>query len=218
MVKVIIFDFWGTLIENGVQPSPSKQVLHYLRLRVPFSGFIGTFEQAFMTKQHNSLREGFDEVTRAFDKHIPDFVYDKLVGMWNKFSILSHPFEDTLPALDDLSKDYKLVILTNTDNFSFHQVLDKYELEKYFAKVYLSCDTGLLKSDVGSYQQILADLDVDATDCLMVGDSPQSDLESAKAAGIPAVLIDRREWAENIPKVKSLTELREYIATLENVE
>lgn len=212
MTKLIIFDFWGTLIENGVRPSPSKQIRYYLRLRQPFSEFITTFEEAFMTKKYNSLKEGFEAVATAFDKRIPDFVYDKMVGMWNKFSILSHPYEDTLSSLEDLKKDYKLVILSNTDAFSLRQVIDKFDLEKYFDKIYLSCETGMLKNNSDSYKQIMNDFKVKEEDCLMVGDSPQSDLLSAKAAGVPAVLIDRRDWSEDYEKIGSLTELREFIA------
>ena len=211
MTKLIIFDFWGTLIENGVRPSPAKQVKYYLRLRMSFGEFITIFEQAFMTKKYETLREGFEAVVEAFDKRIPDFVYDKLVGMWNKFAILSHPYEETIEALEDLKKDYKLVILSNTDAFSLRQVLDKYDLEKYFDKVYLSCETGMLKSNTESYQQILQDFDVTEEDCLMVGDSPHSDLDSAAEAGVPAVLIDRRDWSEEPEKIGTLTELRDYI-------
>lgn len=211
MTKVIIFDFWGTLIENGVRPSPSKQVRYFLRLREPFSQFIHTFEASFMTKKFETLDEGFHAVTDAFNKRIPDFVYDKLVGMWNKFTILSKPFDDVIPALEDLKKDYKLVILSNTDAFSLPQVMEKYDLNKYFDKVYASYETGKLKVNPDSYKQIFEDFDVTAADCLMVGDSPQSDLESANVAGVPAVLIDRRGWAEDYEKIGSLSELRDYL-------
>ena len=211
MTKLIIFDFWGTLIENGVKPSPSKQVRYFLRLRMPFSEFVVRFEKAFMTKKFDSLKEGFQEVTDAFDKRVPDFVYEKLVGMWNKFSILSKPFDDTIEALEDLKKDYKLALLSNTDNFSLRQVMDKYDLEKYFDHIFLSCETGILKSDPESYRRVLEDMGVDAKDALMVGDSPQSDLVSAEKAGVPAVLVDRRGWSEDYPKVSSLKGLREHI-------
>ncbi len=32
MVKLIIFDFWGTLVENGIFPSPVRQVKYILRI------------------------------------------------------------------------------------------------------------------------------------------------------------------------------------------
>ncbi|MBD3209566.1 HAD family hydrolase [Candidatus Woesearchaeota archaeon] len=211
VTKLIIFDFWGTLIENGVRPSPSKQVRYFLRVKEPFSEFVVKFEEAFMTKKFDNLNQGFEAVVEAFDKRIPDFVYDKLVGMWNKFSILSHPYDETVAALEDLKKDYKLVVLSNTDNFSLRQVLDKFDLEKHFDKIYLSCETGKLKSNPDSYKQILDDFEAKPEECLMVGDSPQSDLASAEAAGVPAVLIDRRDWSDIEEKISDLQELRSFI-------
>lgn len=214
MTKVIIFDFWGTLIENGIRPSPSKQIRYFLRVNMPFSEFITPFEEAFMTRKFDSLQEGFVAVAKHFDKHIPDFVYDKMVGMWNKFSILSRPFVDTIEALEDLKKDYKLVLLANTDNFSLRQVMDKYNLEQYFDKIYLSCETGLLKGNVESYNAILKDFDCSSDEAVMIGDSMQSDIESSSAAGVPAILVDRREWSDFSPKVDSLLDIRKALETL----
>ena len=211
MTKVLIFDFWGTLIENGVRPSPSKQIRHFLRVNIPFNEFITTFEHAFMTKKFDNLKQGFEAVTTAFNKRVPDFVYDKMVGMWNKFSILSHPYEDTIEALEDLQKDYKLVLLSNTDNFSLRQVMDKYDLEKYFAKTYLSCETGKLKSNPEAFKEVLDEFKVKPEEALMIGDSPQSDIKGAEAANVPAILIDRRGWSVDMPKIESLKDIREHI-------
>lgn len=211
--KAILFDFWGTLIENGVRPSPSKQVQYFLRLRMPFGAFVTRFEDVFMTKQYESLREGFEAVTADFKKRVPEFVYDKMVGMWNKFSILSKPFPETAEVLEDLKKDYQLILLSNSDNFSLRQVMDKFDLEKYFDKIYISCETGKLKHNPESYKQVLEENNLTPEDVLMVGDSPASDIKSAEVAGVPAVLIDRRGWCEdeNMPKISDLTQLRGFI-------
>src|SRR4030067_2345339 len=123
MVKAIFFDFWGTLIENGIHPSPARQVKYFLRLDIPFSDFIVKFEDVFMTKKFDDLNQAFHEVSEAFDKRVPDFVYEKLVGMWNKFSILSKPFPETIAVLEKLKKKHKLVVLSNSDHASINQVL-----------------------------------------------------------------------------------------------
>ncbi|MBR9702699.1 HAD family hydrolase [Candidatus Woesearchaeota archaeon] len=211
--KLLIFDFWGTLVENGVRPSPAKQIRYFLRTKVPFSEFITTFEHVFMTKKFETLKEGFEEVVDAFGLKVPDFVYDKMVGMWNKFTILSKPYDDVEEALKELKKDYKIVLLSNTDNFSLPQVMDKFDFAKQFDKVYLSCDTGLLKSNVESFEKVLKDMKVKAEEALMIGDSPQSDIKGAEAAGVPALLIDRRGWCEDeeIKKITNLTELKDFI-------
>ncbi len=221
-IKLIIFDFWGTIVENGVRPSPSKQVRYFLRVRAPFSEFVTTFESVFMTRKYDNLRQGFEEVTRAFNKRIPEFVYDKLVGMWNKFAILSKPFDDVIPTLEELKKDYKLVLLSNTDNFSLQQVMDKFDLAKYFDKIYLSCETGYLKHNPESFKMIFKDFNIKPEEALMVGDSPQSDLKSAEAAGVRAVLIDRKGWSKDKEgiqnKIHSLKDLRKFIESIDSNE
>ena len=40
MVKAIFFDFWGTVVENGVFPSPVKQARFLLGLEIEFSDYI----------------------------------------------------------------------------------------------------------------------------------------------------------------------------------
>ena len=48
MVKLIIFDFWGTLVSQGIY-SPVKQVKFILGIEEDFSSYITQFEESFMT-------------------------------------------------------------------------------------------------------------------------------------------------------------------------
>lgn len=211
MTKVLFFDFWGTLAENGVR-SPVKQVKWILRLRdMNFSDYIVTFEDAFMTKKFQSLKEGFDHVLSAFDLKVPTFVVEKLIGMWNKNAILASIYDDVVPALEELKKDYKLVLIANTDPFSISSVVEKHGLQQYFDEIVYSCDTGKLKSDPSSFTDVLEKLDIDKEDAVMIGDSLESDVKSAEAAGIKAVLIDRRDRMEHDPKIGSLDQLKDIL-------
>ncbi|MFT4261351.1 MAG: HAD family hydrolase [Candidatus Woesearchaeota archaeon] len=208
-MKLLIFDVWGTIIETGVRPSPSKQVKYFLRSRDDFSEFVQRFEEVFMTKEYDSLKEGFEDVVDHMGLRIPDFVYDKLIGMWNKNSILSKEYEDTFESLEELKKDYKLVLLANIDKFSWEQLQQKFELEKYFDKVYLSFETGNLKSDEVTIKGILKDFKVTKKDACLIGDSLESDMKAAEQAGIKGLLIDRNDRREFSPKIKSLKEIKE---------
>lgn len=208
MVKAIIFDLWGTLVENGVQPSPSKQVKYFLRVQEQFSEFITTFEESFMTKEYESLKAGFEQVVFDFNIRIPDFVYEKLVGMWNKNAILSKMYEEVEETLKELKKKkVKLFLLTNIDKFAFDQVEQKYGLSKMFTKMYPSFQTGLLKSNKKSYELVLKENKLKPEDVLIVGDCLNSDIAAADNAGLKGVLIDRRESREYETKISSLKEL-----------
>lgn len=210
MVKAIIFDIWGTLIETGVHPSPSKQVKYFLRDRRHFSEFIINFEEVFLTKEFDSLKEGFEEVVDEFKLNIPEFVYDKLIGMWNKNNILAKEYEETFMALEALKKNgYKLFVLANLDKFSHEQLEQKFELSKYFDKMYLSYQTGFLKSNEDSFKQILKENKLKKEDVVMIGDSIASDIKGAENAGVKAILVDRRDSREFDPKILNLTQIEE---------
>ena len=207
MTKVIILDFWGTIIEQGVR-SPLKQVQQILRIDMPFSEFVVRFEQVFFTEVFPDLRSGFEAVLREFGVKAPPFVIEKLIGMWNKNRLLAQPFPDTISTLEDLSKDYKLVILSNTDGFSVPSVLEKFHIEKHFSYVYLSFKEGMLKMDPESFRKIFTELSVTAEDCVMIGDSLESDMKGAELAGVRGILLDRRGTRDYPEKISSLSEIR----------
>ncbi len=213
MIKAVIFDLWGTLVENGVNPSPSKQVRYFLRTRVQFSEFITTFEDTFMTKDYDSLQKAFEAVVNDFNLKVPSFVYDKMIGMWNKNAILSKMYEDVEPGIKALKeKGIKVILLANTDKFSYEQVSSKFNFNELFDAQYISYQTGLLKVNPDSYKQILKDLKLKANEVLMVGDSVDSDMKSAEAAGIKGILMDRRQTrVEYENNIKSLEELEPFL-------
>ena len=208
MTKAILFDLWGTIVENGVYPSPVKQVKSMLRLRIRFVEFIKVFEDVFMTQKHENLSDGFRAVVTAFNVKTPDFVIDNMVGMWNKNSLLAKPFPEALETLDRLrGEGYKLGLITNTDPFSANQVIDKFELRDMFDVVMLSCEEGMLKTDEGFFSKALERLGTTAEETAMVGDSIESDVKAAQNAGVRAILIDRNGRREYDDKIASLDQL-----------
>jgi len=207
MAKAIIFDFWGTIVENGIFPSPTKQVKYILRLDMPYSPFVMRFEKHFMLKKYNDLFEGFTEVCNAFSLESDQIVLEKLVGMWNKNKLLAKLYPETTEVLEDLKKDYKLVLISNCDS-SIEQVLEKYNLKSYFDVVYLSYEKGKLKTDKGVFEEIAKSLKMKPTDLIMVGDSMDTDIKPAEEAGVKAILIDRRGRMEYKNKIASLSELK----------
>jgi FMN phosphatase YigB (HAD superfamily) len=213
-IKAIFFDFWGTLVENGVK-SPVKQVKWFLRLNdMDFSEYIVKFEDVFMTKKYDDLKQGFEAVLKKFELNPPPFVTEKLIGMWNKNTILASIYDETTEVLTSLKEDYKLILISNTDVSSIKSVLDRCNLTELFDEIVLSCDTGKLKSDKSSFRDVLKKLKIKKTEAVMVGDSLESDVKSAENAGIKAILIDRQDRREYDPKIHDLTELKERIESL----
>ena len=90
-------------------------------------------------------------------------------------------------------------------------MLEKYGLNQYFDIVVLSYESGLLKSDPKMFELALKKLKVKKSEAVMVGDSIESDIRGAQAAGIRAILIDRRGVREYEDKISSLKELKDVL-------
>lgn len=210
--KVIIFDLWGTLLENGIFPSPSRQTKKIMGLfDMPFQQYIESFEKAFMTKNFENLKQAFDNVFYEMNVDpVPHNREEKLIGLWNKNKLFVKPYEDTIEVLSNLKKKYKIVLLTNSP-FYTKEIIEKFKMNDLFDKIYFSCETGLLKSNPKSFEMVLDDFKVKPSECLMIGDSIESDMEGAKMLGIPGILIDRREKREYERKAKSLTIMKEMV-------
>jgi len=204
MVHAIIFDLQGTLIENGIHPSPIKQVKNILRINEDFHEYVVRFEKIFMTRKHENLTEAFKAVAKEFGVNPPEFVYEKLVGLWNKNKLLSTLFQETLDVLDSL-KSHKLILVANIDCFS-KEVIEKFNLEEYFEKIYLSFEQGKLKNEI--YNDIASEFD---NDIVIVGDSIESDMKPAELIGVKSILVDRNSRMEYPNKISDLYGLKELI-------
>lgn len=206
MTKAILFDFWGTLVEQGVR-SPVKQVQEILQLELPFSEYVVRLEHVMMTRKFDELREAFIEVGREFELELSEEQLEELVGMWNKSWLLAEPYPEVEETLKELRKNYLLILVSNTDCFSVQKVMEKFKLGQLFDKTFFSYEMGLIKTDKQFFTHVLSQCGLQIDDCLMVGDSIQSDIIPAKRLGIKAVLIDRRQSRDFSPKIKDLAEL-----------
>ncbi|HHE36191.1 MAG TPA: HAD family hydrolase [Candidatus Woesearchaeota archaeon] len=211
MIKGVIFDFWGTLVENGIFPSPVRQAKYILRLRIPFHEFIIKFEKAMMTKPYKDLNEAFRAVCEEFHLEPSPFLIERLVGMWNKNELLAKPFLETMSVLDYLKEKKMMIGLISNTPPTITRIIDKFNLNKYFDTTLFSYDAGLLKTDPEMFKRLLRELKLEPEEALMIGDSIPTDIHGARAAGIRAVLLDRRNRRDFSPKIINLKELKDLI-------
>ena len=212
MIKAVIFDFWGTLADNGIR-SPLRQTYKMLGLyRYEFPEFVQRLEKVFMTKKFETLDEAFREICRTFNINCRADLLDRWIGMWNKNWMLAKLYGDSLEGLQRLKdKGLKIGLISNTDNFSIEKVLDKFELKKLFDAVVLSFDCGFVKNDSEMFDLICEKLNVNKDEVLMVGDSPETDIKGAENAGIKAVLIDRQDRRAIENKIINLSDIENYL-------
>ena len=129
-----------------------------------------------------------------------DSAYDCAVAMTNAWEHAEHfeLYEDALPVLEALREQgLKLGLVSNTgrnlDEFVAHHRLD-------VDAAIGSGKFGRTKPHPTIFRAVLERLAVEPADAAMVGDSPEDDVEGARAAGIEAAfLLDREDRYPEIP-------------------
>ncbi len=211
MKKAVLFDFWGTLVQQGAY-SPLKQTYKFMRPRMMFGDFVEKFERVAMTKPYDNQALMFKDAFEAFGLRAPDWVIEKLIGVWNKNKLLSKLYPDTIQALEMLkSKGIKIAIVSNTPKLSVDGLLEKFGFDRLFDTVCFSYETGFLKTDTEMFDIVLGNLGVSKEDAIMVGDSIETDIAGAEKAGVMAVLIDRKGTRDYVNKIRSLVEIEKFL-------
>lgn len=127
-------------------------------------------------------------------------------------------YPDTIPALERLAAaGYRIGIVSNlpwgVPSELWRGELDRHGVEPYVDFALFCTDIGHRKPSPKIFRAALDRLGVAPGETLFVGDEPVWDVEGAERAGIPAVLMDRRDRhaAHAGTRVRSLGELLERI-------
>jgi putative hydrolase of the HAD superfamily len=117
-------------------------------------------------------------------------------------------YDDVLPALDGLRRDgMRLLVVSNWD-CSLGRVLERCGLADHLDGAVSSAEAGSRKPDPGIFATALELAGCEPSEALHVGDTSEEDVAGARAAGIPALLIDRDGGNGDI---SSLTEIEEHL-------
>jgi putative hydrolase of the HAD superfamily len=102
-------------------------------------------------------------------------------------------YPDVIPALDALAaRGMPLAVVSNWDSY-LPRLLELRGLSRYFQTVSVSALEETGKPDAEIFRRTCARMAVGAADALHVGDSLRDDFEGARAAGLQAVLLDRKD-------------------------
>jgi putative hydrolase of the HAD superfamily len=209
VTRAVFLDALGTLIE--LEPPWLS-----LRPRVPSEVSDERLQEAMrmeMAYYRDHAHEGRDDasladlrdrcaalVSQQLDVEI---TADQLVA-----SIRFASFADAAPALRDLrAVGSRLVCVSNWD-CSLRSVLDRVGLGELIDGAVSSADAGHRKPDPAIFRKALELAGVGPDQALHVGDTPDEDVEGARAAGIRALLIDR---SGDRGDISSLSEIREHL-------
>lgn len=209
MIKLVIFDFSGTLAY--CPPKEYQQVFSKLR------DFNLPLEESQIAKLEESISEYLSESSSW--KDLADKIIQKL-GM-----VLEADRRESLEIFlskklacklyndveDILSLPQNKAILTLSAKFIVSSIPELKHFEIFSPEV-----IGVQKPDLKAFLAVLGKMGVDPREAAMVGDSLEKDIFPAKAIGVKPILIDRSgQFADfndpEIIKIASLKELKKYL-------
>jgi HAD superfamily hydrolase (TIGR01549 family) len=214
VIRAVVFDVDFTL----AQPGPNLGAEGYRSLGARYgldldpARYEAARVAAFETLERHPELEHDEETWILFTQRIVEGMggrgdtYGCAAEMTHAWEHADH-FElyiDALPTLADLrSRGVRLGLLSNTardlDLFVDHHSLD-------VDAVLTSRVHGKTKPHAAIFKRMLDLLDVSAGEAVMVGDSPEDDIEGAIAVGMRAILIDRDDRHPDV--ADRLTDLR----------
>ncbi|MFC5531887.1 HAD family hydrolase [Cohnella yongneupensis] len=133
---------------------------------------------------------------------------------------LPYVYDETFAVLDELRKDYKLLLLTNGSPDLQQEKLDGMPtLIPYFDAIVISGDFGEGKPSPRLFAHATERIGITAEEGVMVGDKLTTDILGANRVGMTSIWINRHEATRNdeiVPKheIRSLNELPALLKTL----
>jgi 2-haloacid dehalogenase len=184
---VLTFDCYGTLIdwEAGIlaalrpyAPSmPDEEIL----------AKYAEFEPNAEAGPFVPYREVLRRVTRSFSKllgrTLPDDCLAEALPSWP-------PFADTVPALRELSRRFRLGVISNVDDDLFAQTARR--LQVSFEWIITAQQVGSYKPSLQNFREALARIGLPPGRLVHVAQSRYHDIAPARSLGIPTVWVNRR--------------------------
>jgi putative hydrolase of the HAD superfamily len=158
-------------------------------------------------------RDFLGRVRRLLDGGpLSDDAFARLAGHFRDPGVWA-VYADVTPALEELTaRGLLLAVVSNWDSY-LPKLLERRRLSAYFRTISVSAIEETGKPGAEIFRRTCERLGVGASEALHVGDSLRDDYEGARAAGLHAVLLDRRgEHGHVAERIASLSEIAPRIA------
>lgn len=179
MINAIIFDF-GDIFINLDKPATISGLQ-----KLGMKEWNDEFDQLNLSFEVGAISP--EDFVGGFQKQLPNASKEDILRAWNAV-LADFPFY-RLEFLQELSKKYRLFLLSNTDSIHINTFEEKSGVSFYkdfyacFEKVYFSFDIGMRKPDPKIYQFVLDQNNLVAANTLFVDDKTEN-TDSAAALGI----------------------------------
>jgi 2-haloacid dehalogenase len=201
----ISFDCYGTLIdwESGILPV-LRAVLASHDQDLPDAAILklyGEFEAKAESGPYQSYRDVLQAVVRAFADRFRFQASSAEIRALAESVRAWPPFPDTVAALAQLRKRYKLVVISNIDNDLFAETRKFLNVE--FNAVITAEQARSYKPSLNNFQLALRTLAISPDRLLHAAQSVYHDVVPARSLGISTVWVNRKSARPGIGAVRA---------------
>ena len=216
--KNYIFDLYGTLIDIHTEEGESKlwkALAKYYRQHGAFY-FSWALKKGYLKYVAEELEKSEEiQVEKVFKKLFAVKgvdANDSLIAETCRFfrdtsTYHLRLYEWSLPILQKLKENGKKVyLLSNAQrSFTYHE-MEKLDIVKYFDKIYISSDHGVKKPNPKFFQILMKEENLDAKDCLFLGNDQTCDILGAQGVGMDTWYVHTNCSPEYTEEVKATYE------------
>jgi len=210
--KLIIFDFDGTLIDSAPDLANSINFMLQTLYNKHFEAkdiykWIGNGAQTLVQRALEAAGEDLNEIPRALEV----FLHHYQVHLCDE-TILFDGVKEVLSKLK--SNGYKIALVTNKPQKLIEPILNKFDLQEYFALILGAESCKEKKPSPEPLLCCLKEFGLQPSEAVMIGDS-KNDLLAAKRAGIDAVGVsygyDQGEVLSSFDPICIISQVRELL-------
>ena len=201
----ISFDCYGTLIdwESGILPVLRAVLANYGQ-SLPDAAILelyGEFEAEAESGPYQSYRKVLESVVRAFADRFHFQASSSEIHSLHESVHSWLPFPDTVPALRELQRRYKLAVISNIDDDLFAETRKHLGVE--FDGVITAEQARSYKPSLDNFRLALRKLALSPDGLLHAAQSVYHDVVPARSLGISTVWVNRRSARPGIGAVRA---------------
>lgn len=225
MIRAILFDFFGTLVDYSASRTDGCHIAAHALLgargiTIEYEPFLRTWSQVVHSLEREAARtcaeypmeripaELFARLGLTADEQLLADVVAAYLGEWCTGIRLLPGVAELVSAL---ARRYRLGVVSNTHQRALiDEQLQTMRIEHLFDPILTSIELGVRKPHPRIFRSALAALRLPAREVLFIGDSYEADYRGARRAGLHGVLIDS-PGTRTLPaghRVRSIAELR----------
>lgn len=197
-MKALLFDLWGTLayLEDGIDFVGEIA----LALGINKSKYIDFVVNTWY-KEGLSPKGALERLSSKFGTK-PDL---NIIGLLYEPLKRARLYPDVIHNLERLRNQGMLVLVSDTTPVG-RGCINKLNITNYFNSLHFSFDYGFTKKE-GLYKKVIDELRLYPSNCIVIGNSMNSDYRQGVKIGAKSILVDRENKHKGVKKVLTLDEL-----------